>query len=415
MAENIAEPRQLLSDCVGDEVLRASSGDRLVVSPTDEQQIADLLACCSANAIRVVPTGGAGWRDPHPHDPRPVVWLSTGCLGDIIEFSAPDHTITVQAGLPLAELNRAAGQHHLVYPVDAPEPAATTVGSVIAADVCGVRARRRGTIADHLLGATMVTPAHGAIRAGAATVKSVAGYDVHRLMVGSAGMFGVLTQVTLRLVPQPETTAVALVVADGHGQARHDLATIIRGRSRPAMLDLLDSAAAEDLDRFIEPDQVLLSIAYEGDVPTVSWQLAALGDDLGRAVEPLAGADAAAWCQRSRDWSVQPDDFAFEARVRADRCPSLVSFCHRAGIAVIARPGCGVVHGRKAGTFDASDILALRAAAGEQSTVVLSQWPVGCGIDPWPILPLAGWLRRIKQVFDPADVLPAPGLLPLER
>jgi glycolate dehydrogenase FAD-binding subunit len=171
------------------------------------------LALAAAGAEgAIVALRGAGTKANRPPAPRSIdVVIDSTSLNGIVEHAAADLTVTVKAGTTLARLDEALAAAGQFWPCDAPFAATATVGGTIAASANGALRLRYGAIRDLLLGARMLTPGGVLVRTGARVVKSVAGYDLHKLLAGSFGTLGLIVEATLKVAPLPETEA--LVVA----------------------------------------------------------------------------------------------------------------------------------------------------------------------------------------------------------
>ncbi len=409
MPDDVARLQHLLTDELGAGVLLASA-DAVIAAPASEEQVQELLACCQRHDLRVIPTGSRLTDGSAQSEDDAPIWCTTSRMCRVLDIAATDLTARVQAGCTISELNSAICKHDLMCPIDPAAPHTTSVGAMIAANRCGPTAREDGTVGDHVLASAVVTPAFGRIRAGAPTTKSVAGYDVHRLMVGSHGQYGIVTEATLRLIPRPVAWTFGCTTARGPQQLRRMLNRLWIGRTRPVVIDVLESIAADDLGLSCAPGELILCIGYRGEPAVIAWQLSTVAEDISAFMDVIDGTAATALYERLRDWSTSPADASFEAAVRLERCIPMITFCQRANIAAIARAGFGVVHGRAVGDMSASDVLALRATAGEDSTVVFDRAPDNGAYKRWPPMVGANWLQHIKDLFDPAGVLPRRGL-----
>jgi D-lactate dehydrogenase (cytochrome) len=134
--------------------------------------------------------------------PPADVLLSTGALRGIRTYARDDLYVTVGAGTTLAELQAELAADRMWTPLASPWPRAT-VGGIVATNTNAPQRMRYGGVRDLVLGATVVLPSGPTIRTGRAVVKNVAGYDLPRLFVGSHGTLGIMTDITLKLVPLP--------------------------------------------------------------------------------------------------------------------------------------------------------------------------------------------------------------------
>ena len=182
--------------------------------------------------------------------------LWTTQLDRLVAYDPAEMLCVVEAGMRIATSRRLLAEGGQEWPVDAPSDA--TVGGVIAADVALPRQLRVGTLRDTVVEMEVVTGDGRLVRSGARTVKNVTGYDLHRLLTGSLGTLGVITQVALKVRPLPE----------GRPDARDRRR---RARARPTAARGRAAAAAV----LAAPDHVLVRL--EGWPEEVAEQASALG------------------------------------------------------------------------------------------------------------------------------------------
>jgi D-lactate dehydrogenase (cytochrome) len=168
-------------------------------APTTAREAADALRSwyVSGQSVRI-----AGGGSKSGALPSADVLLSTGALRGIRTYARDDLYVTVGAGTTLAELQAELAADHMWTPLVSPWPRAT-VGGIVATNTNAPQRMRYGGVRDLVLAATVAQPSGHTIRAGRAVVKNVAGYDLPRLFVGSHGTLGLLTDITLKLVPLP--------------------------------------------------------------------------------------------------------------------------------------------------------------------------------------------------------------------
>lgn len=168
------------------------------------EQVARIMACCHSLSLPVTPRGaGSGLTGG-------AVAVENGVVLDMSAMRAveikPEHLlITAQAGALVGEIKQIAASHGLLFPPDPSSAAFATIGGAVAENSGGLRAVKYGVIADYVLGMTIVLMDGRIIRLGGQTTKSVVGYNLSQLMVGSEGTLGIITRVNLKLVPRPET------------------------------------------------------------------------------------------------------------------------------------------------------------------------------------------------------------------
>ena len=177
------------------------------IAPGDAAGIAQTIADCFHDGTPVYPVGGGTSLDYGLPAKLPGIGLSLGGLTQIVDYPARDMTITVEAGITmqaLAETLAAAGQR---FPVDVPNAGQATLGGVVATNWNGPRRFGQGTVRDYVLGVQAVDGRGVGFKGGGRVVKNVAGYDFCKLLTGSLGTLGVITQLTLKLKPIPERLA----------------------------------------------------------------------------------------------------------------------------------------------------------------------------------------------------------------
>lgn len=142
-----------------------------------------------------------------------AVWLSTGQLHGIQKFAQDDLYVTVGAGMPVQELQTFLQAHGLQAPLATPWPE-TSIGGLMASNTNAPLRLRYGALRDLILATTVALADGRVIRAGRSVVKNVAGYDLPKVFVGSHGTLGLLTDVTLKLIPAPRTQRTFCVPVD---------------------------------------------------------------------------------------------------------------------------------------------------------------------------------------------------------
>jgi glycolate oxidase FAD binding subunit len=181
-----------------------------VALPRDAQEASHALASASAEGA-IVAIRGAGTKAGRPPAPRSIdVVVGTAGLAGVVEHAAADLTLTVGAGATLAKVEQTLAAAGQFWPCDAPFAQSATIGGTIAANANGALRLRYGALRDVVLGASILTSEGVALHTGSRVVKSVAGYDLHKLLIGSFGTLGLIVDVTLKVSPIPGVQSVAV-------------------------------------------------------------------------------------------------------------------------------------------------------------------------------------------------------------
>jgi glycolate oxidase FAD binding subunit len=271
---------------------------RFEATPTTPEELSKILNAAAEEGLAVCPRG-AGSKTSLGQEPRRYdLALSTTGLSGLLEYRPDDLVAVARAGTPLSELQRAFSQHGQWLALDPPDAASATIGGTLAANTSGPHRYRYGTGRDLVLGMQVAYAGGPLARSGAKVVKSVAGYDIHKLHVGALGTLGVMSEVALRLHPLP---ASSRLIACSTATVL-ELAPVIQALMHLPLglgaVELVNDAGAADLKRHgIDlPGGWLLLVLCEGHPRVVARQ----ADEVRRAATTAAvavhevAADAAA-------------------------------------------------------------------------------------------------------------------------
>jgi glycolate oxidase FAD binding subunit len=196
---------QAFAEIAGAEWTRAEE-NALVVAPANAEQLSAVLQHCTREKLNVTTTGGgtkSGWGNSVDAQVR----IETSRMGGVLEHSWQDLTATAGAGTTWAALQRALAQHGQRVACDPLFAEKATVGGVLSTNDCGLLRMRYGALRDLVIGMTIVLADGTIARAGGKVVKNVAGYDLPKLLTGSFGTLGIITDATFRLHPIARDTA----------------------------------------------------------------------------------------------------------------------------------------------------------------------------------------------------------------
>jgi len=276
-----------------------------VVFAESTGEVAALVALCAAHRVPLIPYGAGTSLEGHLLAVRGGVSLDLSRMNRVLAVDAQDLTATVQAGVTRGQLNEEIRATGLFFPID--PGADATIGGMAATRASGTNAVRYGTMRENVLGLTVVSAEGKVIRTARRAKKSSAGYDLTRLLVGSEGTLGVITDVTLRLHPQPEAISAATCSFPTVAAAvETTIATIQSGIpiARCELLDALTVRAVNARSRLGLPELPLLLFEFHGSPAGVREQ--------AEAVQLLAaerGGLGFVWAEspeeRTRLWSAR--------------------------------------------------------------------------------------------------------------
>lgn len=206
-----SEARDALRAIVAEGELRQGTAEdatceavpELFAAPANEAELAKVLEYASCNGLQVAPRGGGTKHDWGIVSQGIHLMISTAKLGRVLEYAPGDMTVTVEAGVTIAQLQSALAQHGQRLALDPLWPERATVGGVIATNDSGALRVRYGSVRDLIIGITVVLGDGTIAKSGGRVVKNVAGYDLPKLMTGALGTLGVISQAVFRLHPLP--------------------------------------------------------------------------------------------------------------------------------------------------------------------------------------------------------------------
>ena len=350
--------------------------------------------------------------------------LSLAKLNRIVDYPARDMTVTVEAGVTMKALAELLATERQRLPIDVPQADRATIGGVIATNWNGPRRFGEGTVRDYVIGISAVDGRGQPFKGGGRVVKNVAGYDFCKLLTGSLGTLGVITQVTLRLKPIPEQSAlVACSLADG-AAAERALTALVASRTTPTAIELLagpewsgDAALASI--QGAEPSSLYLVVGLEGTGSEVEFstrQLLAEWRELGIS-EPLVVGEGAALWQRLVEFSAVGDSpLVLKASVAPSGITAMIEAARRldpeCSIQAHAGNGIAIIKLSKFPTQGLSRALVgdlQPAAAARHGQVIVLANPSGAEMTHqamWGATdsPLT-LMTAVKRSFDPQDIL----------
>jgi glycolate oxidase FAD binding subunit len=393
------------------------------LAPANPAELAQAVQNCFAAATPLYPIGGGTSQNYGQQPKQPGLGLSLAELNRVIDYPARDMTITIEAGITMAELARTLGAERQQLPIDVPQADKATLGGVIATNWNGPRRYGLGTVRDYVIGISAVDGRGSAFKGGGRVVKNVAGYDFCKLLTGSLGVLGVITQVTLKVRPLPEKSVLAVIPLTDGQQLESTLGALSASQTTPTSINVVSGQdwrhqpILADIQS-ASPLVFYVIVGIEGTALEVDWMVGQLTGEWREQGLPAASiVDAGKLLPQLVEWPA--DDkcpLVLKANVRPSGVVTFIQAAREADPAcsILSHAGSGVVF-VKFSAFPSAGLsrvligkLQPAAAALGGHVVVLSN-PSGADATLqtiWgPADPALELMRAVKQKFDPKGIL----------
>jgi len=395
----------------------------LVVMPGSSREVQGVVGIAAREGVPVIPRG-AGTNTCGQVVGRGLV-LDMTRMDRILEVNRRDFYCRVQPGVVLDALNRELEEAGLFFPPDPASSRVCTIGGMVANNSSGPHSMKYGTTRDYVLGLEAVLATGEVIRTGSLARKSSSGYNLTRLLVGSEGTLGVITEVILRVLPVPRARGSRIYTFDSLEGLRRAVDGVL-DRTAPAGLEFIDDICLKALKQRYGLDfgdaAFLLAVEFHGGQGWVDRQLEMVGELLGEGVE---AGDPWRWRRNLVPALINYRDGARPLAVTEDVSVPVSRVCEAIGkvkaiyssggfeVAVYGHGGDGNLHMRVFAAHGEEE--RVRELAGKVYDYVLS---VGGSTTAEHGVGLlrAGYMdkehgqamevmRRIKKVFDPAGIM----------
>jgi glycolate oxidase FAD binding subunit len=373
-----------------------------ILEPSTAEELRDAMAYAGASKRTVELFGGNSKRLMAGPVAEADVRITTARMRRILQYEPRDLTISVEAGMPLAQLNAELARHGQTIPLDGPYGDEATVGGVVAANINGARRKVCGTARDLAIGMKFATLDGKLVQSGGMVVKNVAGLDMGKLMIGSFGTLAAIASVNFKLMPRPAVARTMIFGFDDLRAALEVRNAVMSGLLNPAALEMLNPVLSAQLGF----KGFTLAILFAGNEAVIARSV--------REAEAFGPGRLLAPEEEARFWSaLQQITPRFLEKFRDGavvRVSTSIADCLEA-LGSVDGPGhahaaSGIVRGWFTRPEAASRWLASAVGRGWKGVVEFSSGSSRGSLTLWPA-PGADFaiMKEIKFLFDPEGLL----------
>lgn len=293
----------------------------VVTLPENESQVISIINICRDKQIAIVPRGAGTGLSGGAMPIADGLVLSTAKLNKIIKVDAYARTAVVQPGVRNLAISEAVSAHGLYYAPDPSSQIACTIGGNVAENSGGVHCLKYGLTVHNVMAVRAITMEGEIIELGGGALDAP-GMDLLAVFIGSEGMLGVVTEVTVKLIPKPQTARVIMASFDDVVKGGNAVASVIAAGIIPAGLEMMDKTSSRMVEPFVQAGydtdaEAILLCESDGTIEEVEEEIARMS-----AVLEQAGATALAVsnteAERLRFWSGRKNAFPAAGRISPD-------------------------------------------------------------------------------------------------
>lgn len=223
-----------------------------VVFPGKTSEVSSILKLAGLEGFFVIPRGSGSGMTGGSVPVRGGVVIAMNRFNRIIEIDTDNFTASVESGVITAQFHREVEKLNLFYPPDPSSSEFSTLGGNLAECAGGPRAVKYGVTRDYVLGLSAVLPTGEVIKTGVKTAKGVVGYDLTRLLIGSEGTLGIITQITLKLLSLPESVKTMTASFVKLEKAAKTVSEIIRQGIVPRTVEFMDKESIKCVEKYLD-------------------------------------------------------------------------------------------------------------------------------------------------------------------
>ena len=400
-----------------------------VVFATTTEQVSRVVRAGNESEASIIPWGSGSKQTVGPCLSAADIVLCLKPINQIIELNTSNFSVEIGAGLSNAALQKQVGKHNLFFPFDPLYLETSTIGGELATNASGPWRAAYGTARDIVLGITAVTPTGDVIHTGGRTMKNVAGIDLCKLLIGSWGTLGIITETVLRLFPLPKVSRSLCLTFAGIEDAFRLVHRLLSSPLTPGAVELIDGVAGRNSapisDSPLAEDEVQLLIDISGNRKEVEWHLkeiSALAEE-NQVRHPTTLEDEAATCAwntyrgaHQAILSAAPSTFQGKASVplirQTDMFKAIKEIGQKYQVAAGIRGHCYngilypyVVAGDDHAVNIINDLKKAAADLGGFFIVESAPFPVRKSAGALPQRSDHTLMKRLKTEFDPNNIL----------
>jgi glycolate oxidase len=407
-----------------------------LVRPRTTEQVQAVMRWATRHRVPVVPQGARTGLSGGANAVEGCLLLSLAGMDAIVEIDPVDQVAVVEPGVVNAVLSRAALDVGLFYPPDPSSWEESTIGGNLATNAGGLCCVKYGVTVDFVRGLEVVLADGEVVRTGRRTAKGVAGYELTKLLVGSEGTLGVITQATLSLRPAPEEALTMVALFDAVPAALEAAMEIMSSGVRPSLLEFLDGPSIAAIQAYRDmglSDSAQAMLLMQSDRgPLAADDVAAMGklcEELGAVEVAVAGdreeSEMLLAARRMINPAVEKvgaslvDDVAVPRARLIDLLDGIATIAERHDVQIMCPGHIGDVNMHPHVVFERGDDAAAARAADafgeimqlaiELGGTITGEHGVGTLKRPWleqELGPVGLRLQqRVKAAFDPLGIL----------
>lgn len=410
----------------------------VVVLPSTTVQISEILKLANENRIPVTPRGSGTNISGGSVPVKGGIVVCTTKMNRVLDVNKANLTATVEPGVVLQDFNNMLAKENLFYPPDPQSFLSCTIGGTVAENSGGPLCIKYGVTKQYVLGLEVVLPDGYVMTIGGSTVKNRTGYDLVPLFTGSEGTLGIITKITLRLIPKPAAKRTIMAIFDDMARAGSVVSRILADGIVPAKIEFVDNFVIRRIEEKMQiglpvDAKTMLLIDVDGSLAAVeneAEQILELLTRGGARIARRAKDDAEAmmyWKARSAGFAaiygaartVVAEDVTVPRDRLSDFIAKLDEISKASGfeIVLIGHAGDGNIHpsvftnSREKEDLDRlqDTLTAIFEAALELGGTLSGEH--GIGLEKKRLLPKAldpmaiSFMKQIKSVFDPNNIM----------